>query len=164
MAILTIVSCKDDKVSLEENRAKMLGDWKATSLIQSNCNDSEDDINLTFEAEGACFEQEIEITPGVNQDATICIVVDFLFLDNGTLTSNFDTSVSVAGVPLGSESRSSAGTWEILDLTRMTVCLENEDGALECSTGTYTVSDTTLTYNGNDADTGCDISFTADKQ
>jgi hypothetical protein len=159
-ACLTFSSCKEEVDIITENSAKMVGNWKATTYSQSNCTDPTENIDLVFGADGACLDDP---TTG----ATACIILDFVFSNGGGLTATFDTEITFAGLPVSQTIEVINGTWTVLSETRMQVCLDNDNdssSAMECSTGTYTISDTTMTYSGNNSDNGCDVSMTATKQ
>ena len=149
LAVIMLSSCKD-AILEESNKIKLTGTWQADSFSQANCNDADDNASFTFDENGQSCDDYIV--------AEVCVEIDFTFSPTEVLAAVITaTSSNPALVPSSTENI--AGTWEILDETRMTVCL---DGT--CSTGTYTVTSSKLTYSGNDADTGCDISITATKQ
>ncbi|MGK0389385.1 MAG: hypothetical protein ACI94Y_002125 [Maribacter sp.] len=144
LVIMTFSSCKD-----EDNSELIVGNWQADSFSQSNCNDASDNLSYTFGDNGQYCEDFII--------AEVCVNIDFTFSSTGTLAAIINAESNSPLVP--SETTNLDGTWEILDETTMTVCL---DGT--CSIGTYTVTSNKMTYSGNDADTGCNVSLTATKQ
>jgi hypothetical protein len=150
-AAMTFFSCEDDTVidPVEANSALMTGSWQADSFSQTNCNEPDGNIAYTFGDNGQYCEDFVI--------AEVCVNIDFTFSSTGVLAAIINAESNSLLVP--SETTNLAGTWEILDETTMTVCL---DGS--CSTGIYTVTSNKMTYSGNDVDTGCDVSLLATKQ
>lgn len=160
LALLTITlfSCKDDEDVVAQNTEKMIGGWDLTSYIQSGCTDSDNDVNFTFGADGACFSEII--------GTTTCVVTDFTFNADETLVGVFvaTTTIDLTGTEVNVTTETVNGTWRLTSATEMEVCLENDAMELECSTGTYVITDTTFNYSGSNSDNGCDVSLSATKQ
>ncbi len=152
LTTVTLFSCKEDLA--EQNRAKMVGTWMASSYSQTNCDDNADNADLVFGDEGACFDVVV---------GQSCVTVEFTFEEDGTYRADFNTIISSFGVEISNQTESVNGTWEVNSATEMTVCTTDEDGVTSCSKGTYVVTNNSLTFNGSNDENGCDTRFTATK-
>ena len=145
LGLMTFSSCKKDTVTginvIEENKAKLVGTWNVTQIVDMSCNDPADNETQTF----GC-----ETVNGVET----CSVATLTFAADGTYT--FSGSTTENGTVVGTEE--GVGTWEIIDATRMTLCLENE-----CTNETYTLTDNSFTTTGTDPEFGCTTTITATK-
>ena len=65
-------------------------------------------------------------------------------------------SVTENGTVVGTEE--GTGTWEIIDATQMTLCLEGD-----CTNETYTLTDNSFTTTSIDPEFGCTSTITATK-
>ena len=157
LGLITFSSCKkDDKVineipddintvtnALEENKAKMIGTWNITEIVNMGCNDPADNETQTF----GC-----DTVGGLE----VCITATFTFVNDGTCT--FLGSTTEDGTILG-EIEEGEGTWEIIDSSQMTLCLEGD-----CTNETYELSGNSLTTTSTDPEFGCTSTMTATKQ
>ena len=146
LGLMTFSSCKkDDTVTpnnvIEENKAKLVGTWNTTEIVDTGCTDPADNETQTF---GCETEDGVEI----------CTTVTLTFAIDGTYT--FSGSVTENGTVVGTEE--GAGTWEIIDATQMILCLEGN-----CTNETYTLTDNSFTTTGTDPDFGCTTTITATK-
>jgi hypothetical protein len=136
LALVTgIMSCKKD-----DPADQIVGSWKASKLISTNCTVADDNQNLTFT--DGCYK---EPTFGIN----LCIDVVFKADKTYTLTTALDL--------FGTEVES--GTFTITD-TELTLCPTGGS----CETNTYSITDTTLNFKEKDSDTGCTNDFTMIKK
>ena len=147
LGLMTFSSCKqDDSVTgnnvIEENKAKLVGTWNATEIVDTGCTDPADNETQTF----GC-----ETVNGVET----CSTGTFTFAADGTLTFSFSTTED--GTIVG-ETQEGGGTWEIIDATQMTLCLEGD-----CTNQTYTLTDNSFTTTGTDTEFGCTTTITATK-
>jgi len=157
LGLITFSSCKkDDKVineipddintvtnAVEENKAKMIGTWNITEIVDMGCNDPADNETQTF----GC-----DTVGGLE----VCITATFTFVNDGTCT--FLGSTTEDGTILG-EIEEGEGTWEIIDSSQMTLCLEGD-----CTNETYELSGNSLTTTSTDPEFGCTSTMTATKQ
>jgi hypothetical protein len=157
LGLITFSSCKkDDKVineipddintvtnAVEENKAKMIGTWNITEIVNMGCNDPADNETQTF----GC-----DTVGGLE----VCITATFTFVNDGTCT--FLGSTTEDGTILG-EIEEGEGTWEIIDSSQMTLCLEGD-----CTNETYELSCNSLTTTSTDPEFGCTSTMTATKQ
>ena len=157
LGLITFSSCKkDDKVineipddintvtnAVEENKAKMIGTWNITEIVNMGCNDPADNETQTF----GC-----DTVGGLE----VCITATFTFVNDGTCT--FLGRTTEDGTILG-EIEEGEGTWEIIDSSQMTLCLEGD-----CTNETYELSDNSLTTTSTDPEFGCTSTMTATKQ
>jgi len=146
LGLMTFSSCKKDNTVtgnnvIEENKAKLVGIWNATESVDMDCNDSADNETLTF---GCETEDGIEV----------CTTAMLTFAADGTYT--FSGSVTENGTVVGTEE--GTGTWEIIDATQMTLCLEGD-----CTNETYILTDNSFTTTGTDTEFGCTTTITATK-
>lgn len=146
LGLMTFSSCKkDDTVTpnnvIEENKAKLVGTWNATEIVDTGCTDPADNETQTF---GCETEDGVEI----------CTTVTLTFVADGTYT--FLGSVTENGTVVGTEE--GTGTWEIIDATQMTLCLEGD-----CTNETYTLTDNSFTTTSIDPEFGCTSTITATK-
>lgn len=156
LGLITFSSCKkDDKVineipddintvtnAVEENKAKMIGTWNITEIVNMGCNDPADNETQTF----GC-----DTVGGLE----VCITATFTFVNDGTCT--FLGSTTEDGTILG-EIEEGEGTWEIIDATQMTLCLEGN-----CTNETYMLTDNSFTTTSTDTEFGCTSTITATK-
>jgi hypothetical protein len=148
LGLMTFSSCKkDDTVTgntvIEENKAKLVGTWNVTESVDTGCTDSSDNETLTF---GCETEDGVEV----------CTTATLTFAADGTYT--FSGSTTEDGTIVG-KIEEGEGTWEIIDATRMTLCLEGGD----CTNETYTLTDNNLTITSIDTEFGCTTTITATK-
>ena len=157
LGLITFSSCKkDDKVineihddintvtnAVEENKAKMIGTWNITEIVNMGCNDPADNETQTF---------GFDTVGGLE----VCITATFTFVNDGTCT--FLGSTTEDGTILG-EIEEGEGTWEIIDSSQMTLCLEGD-----CTNETYELSGNSLTTTSTDPEFGCTSTMTATKQ
>ena len=146
LGLMTFSSCKkDDTVTpnnvIEENKAKLVGTWNATEIVDTGCTDPADNETQTF---GCETEDGVEI----------CTTVTLTFAIDGTYT--YLGSATENGTVVGTEE--GAGTWEIIDATKMILCLEGN-----CTNETYTLTDNSFTTTGTDPEFGCTTTITATK-
>ena len=146
LGLMTFSSCqKDDTVTginvIEENKAKLVGTWNATENVNTNCTDPADNETLTFGCE-------------TDNGVEICSTVTLTFVADGTYT--FLGSVTENGTVVGTEE--GTGTWEIIEATQMTLCLEGD-----CTNETYTLTDNSFTTTSIDPEFGCTSTITATK-
>lgn len=147
LGLMTFSSCqKDDPVTgnnvIEENKAKLVGTWNATEIVDENCTDPADNETQTF----GC-----ETVDGVET----CTTVTLTFAADGVFT--FSGSTTEDGTIVG-ETEDGEGTWEIIDATKMTLCLESD-----CTNETYTLTDNSFTTTSIDPEFGCTSTITASK-
>lgn len=145
LGLMTFSSCKkDDPIDpiIEENKAKLVGTWNVTEIVDMICNDPADNDSQTF----GC-----DTVDGVE----ICNTGTLTFAADGTLTFSFSTTED--GTIVG-ETQEGGGTWEIIDATQMTLCLEGD-----CTNETYTLTDNSFTTTGTDTEFGCTTTVTATK-
>ena len=144
LGLMTFSSCKkDDTVNVvEENKAKLVGTWNVTEIVDMDCNDSADNDSQTF----GC-----DTVDGVE----ICNTATLTFAADGTLTVSFSTTED--GIIVG-ETEEGGGTWEIIDATQMALCLEGD-----CTNETYTLTDNSFITTGTDTEFGCTTTITATK-
>jgi hypothetical protein len=148
LGLMTFSSCKKDDTAtgnnlIEENKAKLVGTWNVTEIVDMDCNDSADNETQTF----GCETQN-----GVE----VCTTVTLTFAADGIYT--FSGSTTEDGTIVG-ETEEGEGTWEIIDATQMTLCLEGGD----CSNETYVLTDNNLTTTSIDTEFGCTTTVTATK-
>ena len=146
LGLMTFSSCKkNDTVTpnnvIEENKAKLIGTWNVTKIVDTGCTDSDDNETQTF---GCETEDGVET----------CTTATLTFAADGTYT--FLGSVTENGIVLGTEE--GTGTWEIIDATQMTLCLEGD-----CTNETYMLTDNSFTTTGTDTEFGCTSTMTATK-
>ena len=142
IGLMTFSSCTKDDPIIEENKAKLIGTWNATTIVDADCNDPTDNDSQTF----GCDTVDGEET---------CTTATFTFDADGTLT--FSLSTTEDGIIVG-ETEEGAGTWEIIDATQMTLCLEGD-----CTNETYTLTDNSFTTTAIDPEFGCTTTITATK-
>jgi len=157
LGLITFSSCKkDDKGieevpdvidtvtnTVEENKAKLIGTWNITEIVDMDCNNPADNETQTF----GC-----DTVGGVE----VCNTATFTFVNDGTCT--FLGSTTEDGTIVG-EIEEGEGTWEIIDSSQMTLCLEGD-----CTNETYELSGNSLTTTGTDPEFGCTSTMTATKQ
>jgi len=146
LGLMTFSSCKkDDTVTpnnvIEENKAKLVGTWNVTESVDTGCTDSADNETLTF----GC-----ETVDGVE----VCTTATLTFAADGTYS--YLVSTTENGTVVGTEE--GTGTWEIIDATQMTLCLEGD-----CTNETYTLTDNSFTTTSMDPEFGCTTTITATK-
>ena len=142
LGLMTFSSCKKDDTVIEENKAKLVGTWNATEIVDMDCNDPADNETQTF---GCETEDGVEV----------CTTVTLIFAADGTYT--YSGSTTEDGTIVG-ETEEGEGTWEIIDATQMTLCLEGD-----CTNETYTLTDNSFTTTGTDTEFGCTTTITATK-
>lgn len=121
----------------------MIGTWNITEIVDMGCNDPADNETQTF----GC-----DTVGGLE----VCITATFTFVNDGTCT--FLGSTTEDGTILG-EIEEGEGTWEIIDSSQMTLCLEGD-----CTNETYELSGNSLTTTSTDPEFGCTSTMTATKQ
>lgn len=146
LGLMTFSSCtKDDTAPgnnvIEENKAKLVGIWNVTKSVDTGCTDSADNETLTF---GCATEDGVEV----------CTTATLTFAADGTYS--YSGSATEDGTVVGTEE--GTGTWEIIDATQMTICLEGN-----CTNETYTLTDNSFTTTGTDTEFGCTTTVTATK-
>ena len=149
LGLMTYSSCnKDDSAPvtnnvIEENKAKLVGTWNVTEIVDMDCNDPADNETLTFGCETV---DGVEICTTV----TLTLAADGIYTFSGSTTEN--------GTIVG-ETEEGEGTWEIINATQMTLCLEGSD----CTNETYVLTDNNLTTTSTDTEFGCTTTITATK-
>jgi len=126
--------CKKD-----EPADLLVGNWKATKLVNSGCTDPEDNQNLTFTNgcyNEALFNLEICLTATFNANKSYSIVTKSTF-QGSTDTETENGSYTVSG-------------------TTLTLC---ETGG-SCDDANFSVSESTLNLNGKDTDSKCTSAWT----
>ncbi len=84
-----------------------------------------------------------------------CSILTLTFAADGTYA--YSSSTTENGTVVGTEE--AAGTWEIKNASKMTLCLEGD-----CNTKTtYTLTDNSFTTTGTDPEFGCTTTITATK-
>ena len=132
--IAGLFSCKKD-----EPADLLLGNWKATKLVNSGCTDPEDNQNLTFT--NGCYSEAL-------LGFEICLSATFN--DNGTY------SIVTKSTFLGStDTETENGTYTVSGTT-LTLC---ETGS-SCDDANFSVSEKTLSLTGKDTDTNCTSALT----
>jgi hypothetical protein len=139
-------SCKkDDPVTVnnvvEENKTKLVGTWNVNEIVDKDCNDPADNETQKF----GC-----DTVDGVE----FCTLAALTFAADGIYT--FSGSVTENGTVVGTEE--GEGTWEIIDATQMTLCLEGN-----CTNETYMLTDNSFTTTSTDTEFGCTSTITATK-
>ena len=149
LGLMTLSSCKKDDPApvtnnvIEENKAKLVGTWNVTEIVDMDCNDPANNETQTF----GC-----ETVDGVE----ICTTVTLTFAADGIFT--FLGSTTENGIIVG-DTEEGEGTWEIINATQMTLCLEGGD----CTNETYVLTDNNLTTTSIDTEFGCTTTITATK-
>jgi hypothetical protein len=146
LGLMTLSSCKKDDTGtennvIEENKAKLVGTWNVSEIVDMDCNDSADNETQTF---GCETEDGVEV----------CTTATLTFTADGAYT--FSGSVTENGIVVGTEE--GEGTWEIIDATQMTLCIEGD-----CTNETYTLTDNSFTTTGIDTEFGCTTTVNAVK-
>lgn len=131
---MSILSCKKD-----DPQDQIVGTWKASKGIYTNCTDPSENQTLTFS--NGCYKEPL-------LGLSLCIDVVFKSDNNYTLTTNIEG--------LGTDIET--GTYTIND-TQLTLCPVGGS----CETNNYTITDTTLNFKDKDAGTGCNTDFTMTK-
>ncbi|MBK9736959.1 MAG: hypothetical protein IPO92_19220 [Saprospiraceae bacterium] len=127
--VIGIFSCKKDS-PLDE----IIGTWKASKVIFSNCTDPMDNRTLTFS--NGCYNDAI-------QELKICLEAVFksdnTYSSKTTLTKGSDVSTVIE-----------TGTYTITS-SNLSVCPQGEP----CTDNPYTLSSKTINIKQTDKDAGC---------
>jgi hypothetical protein len=133
---LLVVSCSKDEKSVE-------GNWKFTSIVSTNCTDSEANGTLNFT--NGCFSEEL-------------LGFEFELCANLVMTDKNYTITSTTTFLGETETETETGTYTI-DGDNIT--LTSSSG--EMIQGTVNSDRNRITIRDNDPDTGCDQEITIAK-
>jgi len=128
--VLLVSACKKDSEDL------IVGDWKVASLIISGCSDPEDNAIINFT--DGCYKESEE-----GFEFEVCMSVTFT--SDGRYT--FTTRMIIFGQ---TQTETETGTYTIKG-NILRLC--DTDG--DCDEGEFTVTSNTLTFKGEEEDTGC---------
>ena len=154
--IAVITSCEEENITPEPNpvidmsdtpdvnQGDMLGTYEMRTLINENCDDSDDSAFWDIE------NNDCQLS-GVNFP---CAGVFGRWTMNADNTYSFLLSINVLG------SETVTGTYEILSGNKIQTCDDNN----VCETMSFTYSDGRLEMSGVDSLTGCDVIINLEKQ
>lgn len=129
-----VISCKKD-----EPKDLILGDWKGSKIVNTGCNNPENNQNLTMT--DGCYT---EATLGLQ----LCLSISFKNDGSYIVT----TKTVLLGTPT---TETETGTYTI-NGGKLKLCPSGS----ACEEGDFSVSDKTLILKSKDSDTGCNSEAT----